>query len=166
MTNNLILGRHYESNKNVPLQCDVNGHLSTKTKLMDERSNARAFVYSANINFTGSSSDKYLISIFNPSGSTVKVAIYSVKCEISANASTSQNLVYRLRTITAAAGGTLENTNCVNLKLGHSTPNTNAVEIRKNPSTYTVGNDLDIQSTRTSSSSSDIDVKFVNQFYH
>lgn len=159
---NLMLAKNYETNKHVPINSDRHGILWDK--LRHERADARCYSVNTNGNIIAPNLNSRipLLSLYNNSGSTVKIGVYSVKVSFSGGI-TSGHCRYYLTTLTnAPTGGNVLTP--VNLKLGHSAPPSSVVA-RKEPAPQTTGiATIETRLKHISTSSTDIDFIEHSQF--
>lgn len=155
MNSSLLVGKDYENNKNVVLNCDNNGILQN-SKLQYYRNQARCFVIS---NYTTTNSASYnLIAINNPTGSNKKVFVYSINIKM--NGAVTTNPVLAIKTFySGSSGGTTDTGK--NLKLGHTDASS---VVRKNG--FSVGADgINLFSIRTNFSQTTADYEEYLSFY-
>lgn len=156
--NSLMLAKNYETNKNVPLHSDTHGILWDK--LRHERADARCYTVNTNGYISTLNTRVPLISLFNNSGSTVKIGVYNVKTSFSAGATTGFCRYYLTTLTSAPTGGTV--LTAVNLKLGHSAPPASVVA-RKEPTATAVGT-IETRLKHISTESADVDFIEHSQF--
>ena len=70
-----MLAKNYETNKNVPIHCDKHGIISKK--LSHERNDARCYIVNCERHINTTGTNQPVLSIFNTSGSTVKIGLYN-----------------------------------------------------------------------------------------
>lgn len=156
---NLMLAKNYETNRNVAIHSDRHGILWDK--LRHERADARCYIAQAEryINTTGSVLP--ILTIFNTSGSTVKIGLYNIKFIVSTGG-TNGYVFYFIHTLTSAPSGG-SSASITNLKLGHSTI-PSSIQVKQAPTTISYGTVMFKGIKHMSTSTTDTDFYYQDDF--